>query len=91
MKIVTKSHRIRFEMIKKMEDYVYTHSEHIGVMWWDNEIHKLSTRTKPDEIIEDISQNDEKCIDALYIFYVAVITDTSWLDVVVDAYRETTK
>lgn len=86
MKLIDYDYRKRLNSLQTMERYVYAHAEPIGIKYWEDEIHNLTPYDDPDEVRDCISRDDEKYIDVLFIFYISVTVDTSWLNGVADAY-----
>ena len=65
-----------------MDDYVKKHADLTAYDYWRNEIKSLfPTSTDRAEILNSIASDDALFADALFVFYIAITTDTSWLKV----------
>ncbi len=67
----------RIHTLKTMDSYVRNHAEAIGIRYWNDNL-------KP---FEEIVSDDEEYSNIFFVFFVAITTDTSWLDCIVKAIR----
>ena len=63
-----------------MDEYVRKYAEFACVNYWHDEIFGMCSSSEPDEVYREIASDDNKYADALFVFYIASTTDTSWLD-----------
>lgn len=69
----------KISALELMEQYVQKNATGTGEMHWHQHGCGLgSTAEETHEIRQKIAQDDEKFINALWAFYVALTTDTSW-------------
>ncbi len=74
------SHTRKVRALSTMDEYVRTHGDTTAYNYWCDSIKKLEANTNVEEIYETIADNDELFSNALFVFYIAATTDTSWLD-----------
>ena len=81
LKFSTWSVSRRIRALITMEEYIAKHASYEGKYYWENHGYvKCDLQEEMEKIREKIAEDDTMFTNALFSFYIALTTDTSWMN-----------